>query len=184
MNIRATTALVLALAAASSSAAKYQFTYTGLWADLGWRDDQDGFQPDWVMSGAFEGEDTNGDGSLQAQELTDFYYSLPRGVLSSGMHVIGPDMDPWECPSCRIESFEYTPGGTLEFVAIVGGYRTNHTITSNFTYGQFYTDWWYLGRTLETVVNVTSVPEPGTASMFLAGMLGLAYLSKRNAARK
>lgn len=131
----------------------------------------------------FSGDD---DGTFQAAELTEFAYRVASTMPHPGLvYVIGPHHDPWECPGCSLESFEYTPGGTLEFVAHAqGSIGFNETVTNTGFLGSWYGEPWTLTTTPDSIISVSAVPEPGSKFMFMAGLLGLAYLSKRNTARR
>jgi hypothetical protein len=184
MTIRTTAALVLALAAASSSAAtRYDFSYSGLYYDSGWNDALDGFDPGRYLGGFFVAEDLNGNGSFELDELTDFAYTLdphpPGGYMT---HLMGPEI-PDYCLRCEVQSFAYTPGGTLTFHGVSQGVRLDDTITNTYFHSVFYDTYWSLTVTPQTVIDVAPVPEPGAAWMFAAGLVGLAYWKRKMAGR-
>ncbi|QGZ38640.1 putative secreted protein with PEP-CTERM sorting signal [Pseudoduganella flava] len=184
MTIRTTAALVLALGAASpSTAARYDFSYSGFYFDSGWNDALDGFDTSRYLGGFFVADDLNGNGSFELAELTNFAYTLASNLPDAYMtHLVGPQV-PDYCLRCEVQSFAYTPGGTLAFHAVSQGVRLDETITNTYFYTVFYDSYWSQTVTPQTVISVTPVPEPGAALMFTAGLAGLACMRKWKAAR-
>lgn len=184
MILRLIPALALALLGASSNAeTRYDFSYTGLYFDQSWDDTTGEFSPGAAITGFFAVEDYNSDGAFQVDELTDFAFSYNSNVWAGGLiHVIGPEV-PDYCLRCEVNTFAYTPGGTLLFEATLSGVRFDQRLSNNSLWTAFYGDHWTLTVTPDTVINVAEVPEPGTGFMFLAGLVGLACVVKLKAAR-
>ena len=182
MNLRTTTALALALIGTSAQAAtRYDFSYTGLYYDLSWSTELDGFIADAAITGFFVGEDTSGDGTLTVDELTDFAFSYNYGIGSGELvHVIGPQV-PEFCLRCQVDYFYYTPGETLTFDTVLSGVRYDKSLSNTGLWSDWYGEYWTLSVNPDTIIRVAEVPEPGTGLMFMTGLLGLAYLAKRKA---
>ncbi len=182
MRVRTIATLMLALAGASSHAAvRYEFSYTGLY-HTGAFPHYDAFEPNAYMGGYFVGEDANGDGSFQAQELTDLAFTLNPNASDEEMeHFIGPDANCWE--GCIIAAFNYTPGDPLVFHVENVYPRARYSYSNERYLSELYGGDVYqsFAVTPQTVITISLVPEPGTAAMWLTGLAGLAYAGRRTA---
>lgn len=176
-------ATLLCITAASSNAGPmtWQFTYTGFFDELAGH-----FAPEHVLSGEFTGEDRNGDGAIDFDELdTMLIYGERNYKGCQGS----------ESPyyACGVGPFHFGPGNDLSFSLgeefhdrprLRGRGHTIDTGDRDWSYDivngvevpfRFYR--W----TPATTLQVTVVPEPGGWAM-LAG--GLAILMTLSATRK
>ena len=182
MRLRTIATLTLALAAASSQATvRYDFSYTGLY-HTGAFPHYDAFEPNAYMGGYFVGEDANGDGTFQAQELTDLALTLNPNASDEAMeHFIGPDANCYE--GCLIYGFEYTPGNKLVFHVENLYPRARYSYSNERYLKELYGGDVFESFTVtpDTHITVSIEPEPGMTAKMLTGLAGLAYAGRRNA---
>lgn len=169
--------IILALAAAAPAQADtlWNFSYTGFYSV------QTGvFEPRWVESGHFRGEDVNLDGILSRSELTEFRWSFLDYLPGTGGY----------CGNgffCELQQFSYTMDGQLNFSthwrysdeSPGRGSESGTVAGSEIWHASIGPGGSSLSRTLWTSatrfdITPPPVPEPAGGPMLLLGMLGLA----------
>jgi hypothetical protein len=183
MRAKITIATLLFITAGSGIAAPmtWQFTYTGFFDELAGR-----FAPDHVVSGEFTGEDRNGDGAIDFDELQSM-------LIYGEKNYKGCQGSESPYYACGVGPFHFGPGNDLSFSLGEESHdrpRLNgrgHTIDTgdrdwsyNIENGVF-VPYRFYRWTPATTLQVSVVPEPGGRAM-LAG--GLAILMTLSAARQ
>lgn len=170
--------------AAVSPPQTWNFSFTGFKNTA-----TDEFMPDAKVFGTFVGIDHNQDGHVTDNELSSLEIDGFR-MMGCGM---GNDYD--HCST----SFSYTPGQVVQMDAYHDSnypmdYETVHMVTGqSFTHyvyngwtGQGYNNnWHWTDQTRYEMLSpdvITSVPEPETWGMMLAGLGALAFAARRRKA--
>ncbi|MQA21532.1 PEP-CTERM sorting domain-containing protein [Rugamonas rivuli] len=163
---------------------RWAFLWTGFYADY----DQS-FHPEYYENGTFGGVDANHDGVIGLNELSE-------------LKIDGIDYVTSNCQgTCSVISFSYVLGGELSFLArnrltwnagdvtVINAveYETGVAIRYTTSYGGHHDDasYFFTPKTVETITQLTPVPEPESYAMLGAGLLLLAGVarSKKKAGR-
>jgi len=182
-------AALLTCAAAHSQSATWTFTYTGFYDNEG-----QVYRPDLTLKGEFTGADLDADGVIERTELSGF--QLFHGFFP---------LDLLNCPTvypdsygCTVERFFFSEAAGLDFSG--DHYRSNmHTGNTEYLRVATGISWvtgHYSGRagsepgsstffwTPQTSLSiVSSVPEPGQATLLALGLGALAFGGLRRARR-
>ena len=196
-------AVLLAAALPGSTPAHAQpvhwtFSYTGF------QDQEAGaFRPELVLSGAFSGDDANGDGVLERGELqslrvgdldyvacaaasnasyhcgADSFLFSPAQGLSFSLGAWGSDPEGWVGGGHLIESgklrhdYQFNPGGSSEQHLL----WTGATLLQLAPVLAMATD---AGASADVPrTNAAAVPEPATWTMFALGLAGVGFWTRR-----
>jgi MYXO-CTERM domain-containing protein len=179
---------------AQADPVNWEFTYTGFYASLSTTHrfegttHTEGFLPDAQVLGAFSGNDDDGDGVLELDELDSFVADntqylwcvqnpSPYGQCSIGHFSFALDS--------QALSFSGSWHGNDEFFSGWGGSITSGASATDYRYSDFvestrsYT--WTDATTLSLRQLPPPVPEPAAGAMALGGLLLLAGLRRRRA---
>jgi len=189
-SLLSTCALLLGSACAHAQPVHWTFTYTGF-------DDQEAgvFLPDMTLSGAFSGDDADGDGMLAREELASllvgtkdyivcaaasnayyhcgvdrFAFSSSNG-LSFSLGEFGSDPEGWVGGGTLVEtgttnySYQFNPGGIAE-------HHLNWTDATALQMTQV------PPTTVVAAVEATTVPEPATWALLGLGAAALGLRSR------
>ncbi|RZA32613.1 MAG: hypothetical protein EOP92_25130 [Lysobacteraceae bacterium] len=170
----------------------WEFTYTGFYTSqttthrLEGTTHTEGFLPDARITGAFSGDDDDGDGILELAELDSF--------VANGTQYLWCVANPSPYGRCSIGHFTYALdtqalsfsggwNGNDEFFSGWGGSITSGVSATDYSYSDFvettrvYT--WTDATRLGFRALPPPVPEPAAGAMALGGLLVLAGLRRR-----
>jgi hypothetical protein len=177
---------ILASAAVGASAQTWNFSYTGF-TFLG--PDRNEFLPDATINGSFSGTDRNGDGVLDATELSSF---IVHSFWNNDTEFTRCARDSNVYSSCSLQAFSFRPKDDLAFTVswsggdgfgsgwyggiATGVWETVHTYNAATNSANGYSVGWLWSD--QTKLVVSPAPEPSQAALTLAGLLvlGLARL--------
>ncbi|OEZ97839.1 PEP-CTERM sorting domain-containing protein [Duganella sp. HH101] len=156
---------------------RWAFSWTGFYSTLEY-----GFFPDYKYSGTFGGVDADHDGVIALNELTELKIDGVDYATCNG--------------HCGVTSFSYKVGGALSFLAGESHsygeypepgwsdtsleYEAGVAIRYTVSYQMHYESWTYFftPATVETITQLTPVPEPESYAMLGAGLLLLAGVAR------
>lgn len=165
----------------------WSFSYTGFL-----REEENRFDPDYRLEGSFNGDDADGDGVLELEELTSFWYEQNNFFARPEGGCYGS--------RCELKQFTYVlDGGGLFFDADYGysdeaSISSNRTITgiSHYSYSEtgyrppfsVYTETWLWTDQTRFVITPPPVSEPAIAMLLPAGLVLLAGARAARARRQ
>lgn len=164
----------------------WSFSYTGFLLE-----EQGRFDPAYQLDGSFDGEDTDGDGVLELEELTSFWYE-------SGNFFARPEGGCYGM-RCELKQFTYELDGGRLFFDADYGYSDEASISSNRTIAGLshysYSEtgfrppfsistqtWLWTDQTRFAITPPPPVSEPAFAMLLPAGLVLLAGLRRQRRA--
>lgn len=171
-------AALLATACASVFAApqSYYFTYTGIYnIDPFWPDDSK-WDPNFTLSGRFDGEDLNNNNVIEKNEITQLRVYTTNYLRCTPDDHCGAGAFSFD-KSTHALNFDVYQSYISEGSRYGGWEATNRGITNDFDFAPYSRQSVF---TADTKLMITSVPEPSSTIMMVSGLLGLGLLRRRS----
>jgi MYXO-CTERM domain-containing protein len=165
----------------------YEFVYQGLNLSVDGRPYETKWQPDAKIAGGFVAEDKNGDNIITIGELASLHLESDlvtftfdkTAVNSSAFSSLSFSYDIGDIPHIELRNYWFYPNG---YVAGGNGIIVSSMDAGFYIWSSEPTSQSYFSTDQTTFTVTSSVPEPSSAAMGLAGLALLGFVSRRRKA--